>query len=173
MKKIIIAVMVVLSAVACKQKEEPKGQYQFPAGALQAQDDTKLLEDLVKKDPGNVEAWIKLGNILMDTRRFNEAIDAYQKALAINPKNIDVIVDMGTCFRNSGKPDLAVKEYRKALEMDPRHLNAHMNLGIVLAYDLHDTAQASKEFEKVLEIDPNGPNSAQARSVLQQLRAKK
>ncbi len=173
MKKIIIAVMVILSAAACKQKEEPKGQYQFPTSPIQAQDDTRLLKELLEKEPGNVDAWIKLGNILMDTRRFDEATDAYRKALAINPKNVDVRVDMGTCYRNLGKADLAVKEYRKALEMDPRHLNAHMNLGIVLAYDLHDKAQAIKEFEKVLELDPNGPNSTQVRSILQQLSAKK
>ncbi len=171
MKKIIIAVMVILSAAACKQKEQPK--VQFPTGPIQAQDDTRLLKELLEKEPGNADAWIKLGNILMDTRRFDEATDAYQKALAINPKNIDVRVDLGTCYRNIGKPDLAVKEYRKALEMDPRHLNAHMNLGIVLAYDLHDKAQAIKEFEKVLELDPNGPNSTQVRSILQQLSAKK
>lgn len=173
MKKIIVAVMVILMAAACKQKEEPKGQYQFPSGPALSQDDTRLLEDLVKKDPGNVDAWIRLGNTLMDTKRFNEAIDAYQKVLAINPKNIDVRVDMGTCYRNIGKPDLAAKEYRKAIEMDPGHVNAHMNLGIVLAYDLQDKAQAVKEFEKVLELDPNGPASAQIRPIVQQLKSAK
>jgi len=173
MKKIIVVMMIILLTAACKQKEEPKGQYQFPAGPIVSQDDTKLLEEFVKKEPGNVDAWIKYGNALMDTKRFNEAIDAYQKALAINPKNIDARVDMGTCYRNIGKPDLAVKEYRKALEMDPGHLNAHMNLGIVLAYDLQDKAQAVKEFEKVMELDPNGPNSAQIRLLVQQLKSSK
>jgi cytochrome c-type biogenesis protein CcmH/NrfG len=171
MKKIIVAVMVILSVAACKQKEEPKGQYQFPTGPAVSQDNTKLLEDFVKKEPGNVEAWIKYGNALMDTKRFNEAVGAYEKALAIDPKNVDVRVDMGTCYRNSGRPADAAKEYRKALEIDPRHLNAHMNLGVVLAYDLQDKAQAVKEFEKVLELDPNGPNSAKIRSIVQQLKS--
>src|SRR5512135_1149572 len=170
MKKIIIVMLVVLLAAACKQKEEPKGQYQFPTGAVQPQDDTKLLEEFVKKEPGNVDAWIKLGNAQMDSRRFNEAIDAYQKALAINPKNVDVRVDMGTCYRNVRKPDLAVAEYRKALDIDPRHLNALKNLGVVYADDLQDKAQAAKAFEKFLELAPNDPDAPQIRQIVQQLK---
>jgi tetratricopeptide (TPR) repeat protein len=173
MKKIIVVAMVILLAAACKQKEEPKGQYQFPTGNVQTRDDTKLLEEFVKKEPGNVEAWIKLGNAQMDTRRFNEAINAYQKALAINPKNVDVIVDMGTCYRNSGRPVEAMKEYRKALDFDPRHLQAHRNLGIVLAYDLQDKAQAVKEFEKYLELAPNAQDAGQVRQTIQEWKAGK
>lgn len=173
MKKILVVMVLILFAAACKQKEEPKGQYQFPAGNAQTQDDTKLLEDFVKKEPGNVDAWIKLGNALMDTKRFNEAIDAYQKALAINPKNVDVRVDLGTCYRNSGRPAEAEKEYRKALEIDPGHLMARKNLGIVLAFDLQDKARAVKEFEKYLELAPNAQDAGQVRQTIQELKAGK
>jgi cytochrome c-type biogenesis protein CcmH/NrfG len=173
MKKIIVVVLIVFFAAACKQKEEPKGQYRFPAGSVQPQDDTKLLEDFVKKEPGNVDAWIKLGNALMDTRRFNEAVGAYEKALAINPKNVDVRVDLGTCYRNSGRPAEAIKEYRKALEIDPRHLNAHKNLGVVLADDIHGKAEATKEFEKFLELAPNDPDAPQIRQMIQELKTAK
>ncbi len=173
MKKILVVMAVVLLIASCKQKEEPKAQYQFPTGPVQTQDDIKLLEDFVKKEPGNVHGWIRLGNTLMDNRRFAEAVDAYQKALAIDPKNVDVRVDMGTCYRNIGKPDTAVTEYKKALEIDPRHINAHKNLGVVLADDLHDRAGAVKEFEKVLEIAPNEPDAMQIRQMIQQLKEAK
>jgi cytochrome c-type biogenesis protein CcmH/NrfG len=170
MKKILVAMAVVLLITSCQRKEEPKARYQFPTGPVQTQDDIKLLEDFVKKEPGNVNAWIRLGNTLMDNRRFAEAADAYQKALAIEPKNVDVRVDLGTCYRNIGKPDIAVTEYKKALEIDPRHLNGHRNLGVVLADDLHDKAQAIKEFEKVLELSPNEPDAVQIRQKVQQLK---
>ncbi len=173
MKKIVVAIVLILLTAACQKKEEPKAQYQFPTGAVQTQDDTKLLEEFVKKEPGNVNAWVKLGNALMDTKRFGEAIEAYQKALAIDPKNVDVRVDMGTSYRGIGKPDVAVAEYKKALEINPRHLNARKNLAVVLAGDLHDNAQAIKEFEKVLEIAPNEPDSAQIRQMIQQLKEAK
>lgn len=171
MKKIIVVMVMVLLAASCKQKEEPK--YQFPAGNVQPQEDTKLLEDFVKKEPGNVDAWIKLGNAQMDSRHFSEAIGAYQKALAINPKNVNVMVDLGTCYRNSGRPAEAIKEYGKALEIDPGHLMARKNLGIVLAFDLQDKAQAIKEFEKYLELAPNAQDAGQVRQTIQALKAGK
>jgi len=177
MKKLLIAsVVVIFAVVGCQKKEEPKQQYDFPsgsAGPVQSLEQMKLLKEAVSKDPKNVNAWISLGNMMMDTSRFSEAADAYEKALAIDPKNVDVRVDMGTCYRNMGNPDLAAKAYRKALEFDPKHLHAHKNLGIVLAYDLKDTASAVKEFEAALAIAPNAPDADQLRQKIQELKASK
>ena len=175
---IILFFVFVMVAAGCQQKEEPKPQYQFPAGPVQAgpiqmQDDIKILKDAVKKDPKNLNAWIKLGNTLMDTTRFKEAIEAYQKALSIDPKNVDVRVDMGTCYKNTGRPDIAVKEYRKALAINPNHLYGRKNLGVVLAFDLNDRAQAIKEFEKYLELAPNAPDAMQVRQEMQKLKEAK
>src|SRR5512143_2269520 len=170
MKKILVAMAVVLLITSCQRKEEPKAQYQFPTGPVQTKDDIKLLEDFVKKEPGNVNAWIRLGNTLMDNRRFAEAVDAYQKALALDPKNVDVRVDLGTCYRNIGKPDIAVTEYKKALEIDPRHANAHRNLAVVLADDVKDKVQAAAEFETYLKLAPNAPDAMQIRQMVQQLK---
>jgi len=173
MKRFIVFVLMLLVTVACQQKEEPRPQYQFPTGQIQGQDDLKLLQEAVKTDPGNVNAWIKMGNILMDTSRFGEAIDAYQKALDLDPKNVDVRVDMGTCYRNIGKPDIAVKEFRKAIGINPNHLYAHKNLGVVLVDDFKDVAQGAKELEKYVQLAPNAPDAEQVRQQIQKLKASK
>lgn len=174
MKQILAAALLMFVFTACQQKEEPKAQYQFPAGgAAPTQDDMRLLQEAVKADPSNVNAWIKMGNQMMDTNRFADAVDAYTKALALDPKNVDVRVDLGTCYRNTGKPDVAVKEYRKALETDHNHLNAHKNLGVVLAYDLRDRASAIKEFEAYLKLAPNAPDAAEIRREIEGLKSAK
>ncbi len=170
MKRIFYCVLLGFIILGCQQKEQPKPSPQFPAGPIRAQDTLKLAQEAVKADPKNVNAWIELGNILMDTSRFNEAINAYQKALEINPKNVDVRVDMGTCYRNSGKPDLAAKEYRKALEINPNHAYGHLNLGVVLAGDFKDRAGAIKEFERYLQVEPNAQNAEQIRREIQRLK---
>ncbi|MDA8083848.1 MAG: tetratricopeptide repeat protein [Nitrospiraceae bacterium] len=184
MKKLVVIIIAGLLFVACQNKDESKPQYQFPSGGgpaggvtqpapLQGQEEMKLLKEAVSKDPKNAEAWIRLGNISMDTRQFPDAIEAYTKALKLDPKNVDVRVDLGTCYRNSGKPDVAAREYRKALDLNPNHLNAHKNLGVVLAYDLKDKAQAIREFEKALELAPNAPDAPQLRQEIQNLKASK
>ena len=177
MKKLLTAVALVIFTVAgCQQKEEPKSDYQFPAGpggTVQTMDQEKMLKEVLSKDPKNLNALINLGNMMMDASRFNEAVDAYQKALDIDPKNVDVRVDMGTCYKNMGKPDIAVKEYRQALEVNPQHLHALKNLGIVYAYDLHDNKEAVKAFEKVLAIAPNDPDAERMKQEIQKLKAAK
>lgn len=181
MKKIIFLVCLVLVAAACQQKEEPKPRYEFPSGPvqggqggpIQGQDDTKLLREVVSKDPKNLDAWIKLGNVLMDTNRYQEAVEAYGKALELDPRNVNVRVDMGTCYKNSGRPEIAVREYKKALELDPNHLNAHRNLAVVMADDMKDKAQAVREFEKYLQLAPNAADAPQIRQLVQQLKGGK
>jgi cytochrome c-type biogenesis protein CcmH/NrfG len=180
MKKMGMVVVLSVVVFACQNKDASKPQYQFPSGGgpvqgapLQSQDEQKMLKEAAAKDPKNVQVWIRLGNLSMDSGRFQEAIDAYQEALKLDPKNVDVRVDLGTCYRNAGKPDVAVKEYRKAVELNPNHLNAHKNMGVVLAYDLRDKAQAIKAFEKVLQIEPNSPDAAQIRQEIQKLKSEK
>jgi tetratricopeptide (TPR) repeat protein len=172
MKRILIACLASLLLLAnCQKKEEPKGQSPYPGGPVQGQSEITFLQDIVRQDPKNVGAWIKLGNFLMDTHRYQEAIDAYQKAIELDPKNVDVRVDMGTCYRNIGRPDSAVEEYRKAIAINPRHLNAHRNLGMVLAFDLGDKKQAIKEFEEYLRLSPNAPDADQLRQEIARLKA--
>jgi tetratricopeptide (TPR) repeat protein len=177
MKKIVVSIVLVLIAAAgcTQQKQEQKGQGVVPQGAapMVSPAEMKLLEETAKANPKNANAWTALGNALMDSRRFSEAIDAYQKSLDIDPNNVDVRVDMGTCYRNSGKPDRALEEYRRALKINPNHPFAHRNSGVVLAFDLHDKAQAIKEFEKYLELAPNAPDASQIRNTIEQLKAGK
>lgn len=185
MRKLGLVVVISMCIFACQNKDASKPQYQFPSGGgaassgpvggapLQNQDEQKMLKEAAAKDPKNVQVWIRLGNLSMDSGRFQEAIDAYQEALKLDPKNVDVRVDLGTCYRSAGKPDVAIKEYRKAAELNPNHLNAHKNMGVVLAYDLGDKAQGIREFEKVLQIAPNSPDAAQLRQEIQKLKSSK
>jgi len=178
MKRTIAVVLLAFIVFACKQKEEPKPQPQLPGGPIQSVPGTtmaqeKLLKDVLAKDPKNVNTWIQLGNIMMDSARFNDAVDAYTKALELDPKNVDVRVDMGTCLVNLGKPDLAIKEYKKAIETNPNHAYAHLNMGVVLANVKKDYKAAAGELEKALSLNPNLPNAQAMRREIQRLKTMK
>jgi cytochrome c-type biogenesis protein CcmH/NrfG len=175
MKKTVVMIMLVLIAAAgcSQQRQEPKGQAGYPGGAvmMKSPEEIQQLEQLAKQAPKNADAWILLGNALMDSSRFGEAVDAYQKALALTPKNVDVRVDMGTCLKNSGRPQQAIEEFRKAIQINPGHLYAHRNMGVVLAFDLKDKKGAAKEFEKYLELAPNAPDAGEIRQLVQKLKS--
>ena len=174
MKRFLASCLLALLFLTnCQKKEEPKLQTPLTSGPVQAQDEIGLLQGIVKQDPKNVSAWIELGNMLMDSSRFQEAINAYQKALELDPKNVDVRVDMGTCYRGIGRSDRAVEEYRKAIAINPRHLYAHRNLGTVLLFDLGNKKQGIKELEEYLSLSPNAPDANQIRQEITRLKASK
>jgi tetratricopeptide (TPR) repeat protein len=174
MRKRVLMIMLILIAVAgCnQQRQEPKGQAGYPGAAVAiSPEEMRLLEQAAKQSPKNAAAWTALGNALMDSNRFGEAADAYQKVLALDPKNVDVRVDMGTCLKNSGRPQQALEEYRKAIKMNPNHLYAHRNMGVVLAFDLKDKKEGVKEFEKYLSLAPNAPDAGEIRQMVQNLKS--
>lgn len=174
MKRVLIVCLACFLFLAnCQKKEEPKVQTPLPSGPVQTQDEIRLLQGAVRQDPKNVNAWINLGNILMDSSRFQEAIDAYQKALELDQKNVDVRVDIGTCYRGIGRSDRAVEEYRKAIAINPKHPNAHRNLGTVLLFDLGNKKQGIKELEEYLSLSPNAPDANQIRQEITRLKASK
>ena len=171
MKKIasIVAALVLLfSVLGCNKKEE-KSQLSYTPPAGPSPLEINQYEQAAKASPKSKEVWINLGNSLMDSQRFSEAIDAYQKALALDPKNVSVRVDMGTCYRGTGKSDKAVEEYRKALKIDPNFPNGHRNLAVVLSNDLHQNKEAIKEYQKYLELMPNAPDAYMIKQTIQQL----
>jgi tetratricopeptide (TPR) repeat protein len=164
---------MLFGVVGCQQKDASNKQVVAPPQIMFTAQQIEHLRSLAKMNPGKADGWIALGNALMDTQQFNEAIDAYQKALALDPKNVDVRVDMGTCMRGIGKYEAAIAEFRKALKLAPNHLNAHRNLGVVLGFDLKDREGALKEFKTFLELAPNAPDAAQIKDVIAQLQAGK
>ncbi len=170
MRILFCAVLVMLFGVAgCQQKEASNKQVVAPPQAMITAQQIDNLRSLAKMNPGKADGWIALGNALMDTQQFNEAIDSYQKALALDPKNANVRVDMGTCMRGMGKFEAAVAEFRKAIKITPSHANAHRNLGVVLGFDLKDSEGAIKEFKTYLELSPNARDAAQIKDVIAQL----
>jgi len=115
----------------------------------------QLSKSLLEKDPNNLQALINLGNAYFDTDRYQEAIDAYSRALVIDPKNSDVRTDMGTMYRKLSRFDQAVEAFRQAAHDDPKHLNSRFNLGIVLKYDKNDFRGAIQAWEDFLKVVPS------------------
>jgi cytochrome c-type biogenesis protein CcmH/NrfG len=175
MKKIIVIAVVsimTLIVIGCKQQEQKQQQLNYSPAAPPVQSQIDQMELAAKLAPKNAQSWIDLGNTLMDAQRFGEAVGSYEKALALDPRNVAVLVDQGTCYRGIGKFDKAEEQYRKALKIDPKYPNGHLNLGVVLGFDLNKKADAIQEFNRYLELAPSGPGADSARQALNKLSAR-
>lgn len=129
------------------------------------------LKNIVAADPTNFQAWVALGNEYFDGNQFMDAIEAYDKALAIQPNSPDVLTDQGVMFKRLGWFDRAIQNFSKANELDPTHATSVYNLGVVYRYDLQDFAKAQAAWTRFLEINPTGPGSDRVRQDLESMRA--
>jgi cytochrome c-type biogenesis protein CcmH/NrfG len=152
----------------------PLPQVGTPPGAapdFQTQQRIAIAEQLVKKEPKNVQAWIQLGNDYFDTHQAQKSVDAYSKALALKPNDPDVLTDQGVMYRELHAYDKAVANFEKANQVDPRHVQSLYNLGVVWAYDLRDNQKAARYWGRVIELAPGSPQAVQARQNLASLPA--
>ncbi|NOY65734.1 MAG: tetratricopeptide repeat protein [Nitrospirae bacterium] len=172
---VLVLLNIILLLPGCKGKEDSNYTQSPPSvvtqlNPLDTEKQITTLKEILAKDPNNLTALIKLGNIYMDTNRFQEAIQYYSKVLEIDPQNVDVRVDMGTCFRRMGQPQRAIEEYRKAIKIKPDHLYAHRNSGVVLAFDLNKPKEAIKEFQTYLNLNPNAKDADQIKKIIMELK---
>lgn len=114
----------------------------------------KALEDAAAKNPGDVLAWVNLGNLQFDLGNPDKAVEAYQKALAIDPKLADVWTDLGVMERARQRPREAVAAFAKAVALDPNHEVARLNTGIVLLHDMGDKPAALAAWKELLARKP-------------------
>jgi superkiller protein 3 len=64
-------------------------------------------------------AYLNMGNIMDDANRYDEAIEAYEKALSISPKDHTVYLNLGIAYKHAGRPELAINAWKKAAELAP------------------------------------------------------
>lgn len=180
---VLLAVLMSAVLISCTDRGEteynppamPKGSPTprvAPPGLVQDRE-IAMLKDIAIKEPDNLNAWIKLGNLSMDSKRNQDAIMAYENALRLDPKNTNVMVDMGTCYRRMGNAQKALEIFRQAIEVDPKHSFAHRNAGVVLAFDLRQYDEAIREFETYLKLDPNAPDASNVSGLISELKAEK
>lgn len=129
------------------------------------------LKNIVAASPDNFQAWVALGNEYFDSNQFMDAIEAYDKALAIQPNSPNVLTDQGVMFRRLGWFDRAIANFEKASEVDPSHATSIYNLGIVYRYDLKDFPKAQVAWTRFLEVSPAGPGSDRVRQELEFLKS--
>jgi cytochrome c-type biogenesis protein CcmH/NrfG len=157
----------------------PPAQGMPPAAMPPAQVNPELrsqiaaLEKQAAENPTRAENWIELGNTFFDANQFDEAIDAYNKALELNPKNANVWTDLGVMYRRSGKPGEAIQAFDRAIAADPKHEVSRFNKGVVLLHDLEDAAGAIQAWEGLLGVNPTAmsPTGTSVDQMVQQMKA--
>lgn len=105
----------------------------------------EVLNEVAAKAPHDPESRRRLGDLLMQCSRFNEALEVYKLAAREDPANAAALLDASTALLVLGQTEEARAACRRALELDP-DLNAYYQLATLggLEADTGHLATASK-----------------------------
>ena len=117
----------------------------------------KMLQDEAVQRPRDPLPALKLANYLYDRHEFEQAIEWYQKVLALDPQNVNALTDLGTSYFNVGRPQEALREFRKSLEINPEHAQTLFNSIVVNLEGTHDLAAAQQAWDRLHALNPGYP----------------
>lgn len=95
---------------------------------------------------------------LSDKKQFDQAIPAWQKAVALDPDDARAHNNFGIALAGSGKMGEAIDEYRKSLALNAHSSQTENNLGSALA-QAGNLNEAQQHFAAALVINPDNASA--------------
>jgi predicted O-linked N-acetylglucosamine transferase (SPINDLY family) len=123
-----------------------------------------LIGEAVTLDSGNAEMLGHYGHVLKSLGRFEEAVAAYDRALAARP-DMAILVSRGNALRPLGRLEEALDSFDRALARAPREPGIWLNRGMVLS-DLGRFEEALKSYDTALGIEPGHAGVLNNRALL-------
>src|SRR5205085_445015 len=100
------------------------------------------------------ESWCGRGNVFVALRRYEEALSAYDRALACKPGFAEAWLGRGKVFAELGRHDEALSAYDKAIAFKPELADAWCNRGDACAA-LRRHEEAFAAYDKALSLKPD------------------
>ncbi len=120
----------------------------------------KWLESAVARNPGIEEAWYSLGRVRYTNQQFQRALDAFDRALALEPGDVRAINNKGLALDALNRTEEAIAAYRQALSRQtlesPQAEQPMINLATALIRR-GDTAEALPLLQRAEAVAPASP----------------
>ena len=101
-----------------------------------------------------MEIYNHLGNLLMATGQYGEAITNYQNSLELAPNQPEARTRLGQCFVGNRQPDRAAVEFQTAIRLQPDNAEAQLGLAMILE-STGRNAEAQAHYWKTIELATN------------------
>ena len=112
------------------------------------------IQSSLRRDPANPKLYIKLGQGYWNGGDYQQAFEAFKKAVQLAPGSAEAHNWMGAFLMGQGNLPDATSELRKAVSLDPKYARAYTNLGSALAKG-GDLSGAVSAFQKALALEPS------------------
>jgi Flp pilus assembly protein TadD len=109
---------------------------------------------IAKNSKDKPEAMYQLGRYYQGQNRFNEAINAYLKALNADADFVEARNGLGVIYSKQGKYREAIDAFQAAIQQSPKAAHLYSNMGY--AYYLQGQyAESVKALQQATALDPN------------------
>jgi tetratricopeptide (TPR) repeat protein len=110
----------------------------------------------IQLDANFADSYRWLGDLLVNSPRrlYDQAIQAYQKAVELSPDSAEAYVGLGDARQAKGQYDEAIAEYQKALRIEPENARVHYGLGKIYYNEKDLYHEAVAEYERAVQLDP-------------------
>lgn len=113
-----------------------------------------ILEQASQADPKQDVTWANLGEAQRGAKKYPEAAESYQKAIALKPDSGPYHSGLADAYAKSGQTEKAVQEWATAAQVDPTNAGSYyFNEGAVLT-NTGKVDEAIAAFDKALQADP-------------------
>ncbi|HXX81895.1 MAG TPA: tetratricopeptide repeat protein [Thermodesulfovibrionales bacterium] len=118
-------------------------------------DGMTLWSYVIGKEPESVPfAYINRGKVYYNMGKFDEAIEDFDKANALNPSYHEAYNNRGVVFGNMGRFDKALEDFDRTIALNPSYYEAYNNRGKVY-YKMGKFDKALEEFGKTIALNPS------------------
>lgn len=111
-------------------------------------------KEILRLDPGIVDAQFMLGNEYFKLERYPEALEAFKKALELKPDYEFAMINLANTYRRLGKTDEAIAGFEYFLKKNPANTQALARMG-ELYLSKQEPDKALEYLERALNETPD------------------
>lgn len=114
----------------------------------------------VDLQPGNIQAHIDLGNLLLAGRQTDKALDQANTVLKLDPNNADAYALQAGVSASKGDRATAIEKIQHALSLKPDSAPFHTTLGLLQASDPATSSAGEDQLRKAVSLDSKDATAA-------------
>lgn len=122
------------------------------------QDHKDIEPEQVKPITGNSAVWHRKGKAALRSDKYQEAIEAFNKALSLNPDDAEAYGSRALAYMFLYEYINALKDFNKQIELRPEESRGYSSRGFAY-YKMEFFPRAVSDYSKALELKPDDAES--------------
>lgn len=114
----------------------------------------ELCREIIENFPRHADAWHLQGVIFSRLRKYESAIESFDRSITLDPRNSNCLNNLGEVYRLLGREEQAVACYRRALQINRDDEEIYNNLGKAFKAQ-GKLEEAARNYRRALKINPD------------------